>query len=81
MSYWAHKLSKNKSIEIEWFILNKNVGHKIFEFILTWSIKQDHAGFNFLFSIFHLFYFSFMIYDIRHWDYENKTWKNHEDVV
>jgi hypothetical protein len=46
-----------------------------FRLSLEWTSRRDHAGIEFIFSIFKLFWFSMSIYDSRHWDFENNTWK------
>jgi len=45
----------------------------IFHFQFSWSKKTDHAGFIFDLTIFG-FSIMFIIYDNRHWDYDNNTW-------
>ena len=42
-------------------------------FELSYSINQDHAGFNIELGLAG-YSVSFSVYDNRHWDWENKTW-------
>jgi hypothetical protein len=45
-----------------------------FDFRLSWSTKQDHAGITFIFSIYKLFWLSLSVCDSRHWDHKNNKW-------
>jgi len=65
-------LSKNKSFEYQ---LERKFATQPFEFSLSWTTKQDHAGISFTFSIYKLFWISLRIYDHRHWDCENGRWE------
>lgn len=49
-----------------WFLLH-----------LDWSRNTDHAGLNFEICLFG-YSIESKIYDTRHWDYENNTWKKNE---
>jgi hypothetical protein len=61
----------NKYWELQISLFENNPD--IFNFVLNWSRKCDHAGFEFRVEILP-FYFSFKIYDNRHWDFENDNW-------
>lgn len=45
---------------------------------LIWFTKQDHADKGISFGINNLFWCSLIIYDSRHWDYDNNCWKKYE---
>lgn len=45
-----------------------------FDIKLSWTMKCDHAGFDFYIEIWS-FMFNFKIYDNRHWDYDNDQWE------
>jgi len=45
-----------------------------FNFKISWTRKEDHAGFQILIEIFN-FMFDFNIYDSRHWDYDTNTYE------
>jgi hypothetical protein len=45
----------------------------IFGCYFKWTRNADHAGVQISVTLF-CFEFSFEIYDIRHWDYDNGTW-------
>ena len=68
------KLSKNKSLEIQ-LDLFSNDDWKLFNFLISCSLKGDHAGFEIDISICKLFAFIFNIYDHRHWDWEKDRWE------
>lgn len=71
-----HKqLSKNKSIETQVSLFDSDMYSDIFELHIGWTIKHDHAGFRFIFSIYKFIFIQVMIYDHRHWDYHNNTWE------
>ena len=46
-----------------------------FELSLTWTSRCDHAGIDFVFSVYKLFWICFSIFDNRHWDFNNECWK------
>ena len=64
------KLTKIKSWEFE--ILKVN---SLFNLVLQYTIRTDHAGLRFEFGIFG-YELGFTIYDIRHWNHINNCWKN-----
>lgn len=68
------QITTNKFLEIQCNLFDHLSRNNIFEFNLTWTIKQDHAGPNFTVIIFGVIYFHIMIYDNRHWDWENNKW-------
>jgi len=57
------------------FYFKLNILGEIFDFDLMFNKNTDHAGVKFNLTIFG-FNISFMIYDCRHWDYENNKWCN-----
>ena len=59
---------KNKFIELECY----KHGH-IFSFMLNWSIRQDHAGFDIELGLFG-YNVHFNFYDNRHWNNEEGRW-------
>jgi hypothetical protein len=73
-------LSKNKSLEIQLDLFDKDLSTSYFEFMLTWTRKCDHAGPSFLFSIFRTVFFNIQIYDNRHWDYDNNCWEKYDKI-
>jgi len=64
---FAHSFPGNKGLEIN-FYLNEEA-RSYFSLDLSWTRKEDHAGFTFRFSLWK-FEFEFMIYDGRHWNYD-----------
>ena len=71
------QLTKNKvfQFQLEFDKFNENP----FELTCEYVVKRDHAGFNFMFSIYKLFWFCLGIHDRRHWDYENNAWEEPGD--
>ena len=68
-------VTKNKAWEIEY--CKYSLYWLEFDFLLSFR-GSDHAGPSLLIELFgHSF--SFRIYDIRHWDYENNTWEEHDE--
>ena len=66
------KITKNKHFEIE--VLRHNEWTSWFYFNVALSRRCDHAGFRFGVELLMLaFYFS--VYDIRHWNWEEKRWE------
>lgn len=65
------KLSENKNLEIETFYSNEY----LFRFEFKFAPRgEDHAGAMFLVNIFG-WEIEIRIYDSRHWDYKNESWK------
>ena len=60
--FWEFSIHKDNSILKGWF---------------KFSIREDHAGFNFNFGILG-FGVDFVIYDNRHWDDEKECWEDKE---
>jgi hypothetical protein len=48
------------------------------ELSANYTVKQDHAGFNFTMGFFG-YDIAFTIYDTRHWNYDLKTWEKHSE--
>lgn len=69
------QLSTNKSIEFQFNLFDSDMSPDIFELHIEWTTKQDHAGFGFIFSIYKFIFVQAMIYDHRHWDYDNNRWE------
>jgi len=63
------KLSKNKAWEVEILKVNSFVNFQV-----QYTIRTDHAGLRIELGLFG-YELGFSIYDIRHWDYENRCWK------
>ena len=59
---------KNKFVELECY----KDGH-LLSFMLSWTIRQSHAGFDFEIGLFG-YNFHFNFYDNRHWNYEEGRW-------
>ncbi len=51
--------------------------NSIILFTFNFTIRGDHAGLKFDFGILGLD-INFMIYDNRHWDYDNDCWETYE---
>ena len=69
---WSTKVSKNKSIEIQFGIWEwQNASY--FDFSSRWNQKQDHAGLSLMLELFGA-HFYFQFYDTRHWDDDNDKW-------
>ncbi|PPD54329.1 MAG: hypothetical protein CTY12_03290 [Methylotenera sp.] len=69
------QLTKHKSFELQANLFDSLSTNTIFQFDISWSIKQDHAGPSCTFILFRVLYFHIMIYDHRHWDWENQKWE------
>lgn len=48
----------------------------LLDFSLSWTHRQDHAGFVFSIGLLG-FYGDIHVFDERHWDSENNSWVNH----
>jgi len=68
--FYAKQLTEHKAIEIEGLHYSIKDTCNYFDIRLAWTTRTDHAGFRFHFDLLG-FTFSFEIYDIRHWDYDN----------
>jgi hypothetical protein len=62
----------HKYAEFEVILDNQMVS--LFKFNVSLTQKCDHAGFNLTVCLLGL-EAQFMIYDNRHWDYENNCWQ------
>lgn len=80
MKFWKHgvfiKLSKHKGLETECGF-NKKFWCW-FEFSIRWDKHVDHAGFHFTFELIGI-WFTFSIYDFRHWHNYNNCWVKYKD--
>ena len=74
------KISKNKYIEIQLDLFPEN-DWKLFNIEISQSLKGDHAGFRFEISCYYFFYFSFIVYDCRHWNWEKDRWEEYNDKI
>lgn len=63
------------SLNAERFYLGAD-GCGLAGFDLDWSRKCDHAGVKIYISTF-FWWFTFYVYDCRHWDEENEAWETH----
>ncbi len=64
------KISKN----LAWELGHTFYDGTIVDFDFTISRQEDHAGLDFVLGIL-TYGIHFKIYDTRHWDYENRSWK------
>lgn len=64
------QISANKAWEIE----HTYYSGSLFDVDVSWSIREDHAGFELVIGIFG-YGVHFHIYDTRHWNYETKSWE------
>lgn len=71
------RISENKYFEYQLEGPNSELvpPNDFFEFSVAWTRQRDHAGFDFTFSIYKLFWLNLNIYDCRHWDDETNAWK------
>lgn len=70
------KLSKNKYLELQsgtWKYWS------YFDFCFRWNRRTDHAGLYFMIELFGL-YFTFDVYDSRHWSIEDDCWECYEPI-
>lgn len=74
-TFISFKISKFKAFEYQ---LELDKFYEKTDIYFYRSKKTDHAGIELIFSIKKLFWVMFNIYDIRHWDYDNDCWINHE---
>lgn len=72
-------LAEHKTLEYQ--IETKKFYNDPFEFNISWTTKQDHAGFDFTFSIYKLFWLNLNIKDNRHWNYDQGRWNTEEDDI
>jgi hypothetical protein len=72
------KLTKHKSFEYQ--LEFKRFVDQPFELSLSCTKKQDHAGMEFTFSIYKLFWLNLKVYDKRHWDHDQQMWVSLDDT-
>lgn len=80
---WGNILfSQNKSFEYQLEFGDK-LAKDIFELSFDWTTKRDHAGIDFTFSIYKLFWLNLNIHDSRHWNYKENRWnkENEYDAI
>lgn len=70
-------LYKTKYIELESKVEKESVA--MFDFHLSFTRKQDHAGFQVNLELFELIFLWFSIYDNRHWNYERNDWQVYDN--
>jgi len=63
------KLTKNKFWELEHYIQCAT----LFNFDLSFSVGENHAGFNFEIGLLG-YNIHYKIYDVRHWDHLEHRW-------
>lgn len=68
------RLSKNKNWEIELH----NSPDNLFCLGCDIGFRRSHSGICIWFGLFR-YWFSFEIYDSRHWDYKNNCWESVEE--
>ena len=66
------KISEYKAWELEHTFYDG----MLLDLNLKFTTKGDHAGLNIEFGLLG-YSIHFIIYDTRHWDYENNTWVKH----
>ena len=74
------RIWKHKSFEYQ-FEGPRFMNDDLFEFKLFWNRKRDHAGINFIFGIWKLFWLSLNIHDHRHWNENTNSWQTHDDYM
>lgn len=75
--FWSTQLSKHKFLEIE---ICRQHEWQWFECSIRLNRKIDHAGLQVELEVLGL-WFDFIIYDHRHWDYDNDCWVKYEDTA
>jgi len=73
----AIQIAKNKSFEYQ--IEFDKFHDQPFELSLSWTTKRDHAGIDFTFSIYKLFWLNLNIHDHRHWNHDEDRWEEPGD--
>lgn len=75
---WGNiQISQHKSFEYQIEFDNFN-GHP-FEIHFSWTRFRDHAGIDFTFAIYKLFWLNLNIHDHRHWDDDKNDWEGPGD--
>jgi hypothetical protein len=72
------KLASHKGCEVQFSIWDKKESRYFFSVNVDWSTRMDHAGFSFTVEIYRA-YFSFRIYDSRHWNYKKEKWEVYKE--
>ena len=57
-----------------WELEHTYYSGSLFDIDISWSIREDHAGFEICLGMFG-YGVHFHIYDTRHWDYEKNAWE------
>ena len=71
------RIAKHKSFEYQ---IEFDKWHdKPVQCSLTRRTECDHAGVEFIFSVYKLFWLMFSVYDNRHWDYDKNTYVSDDD--
>ena len=73
LGYVSGRFFKNKAWELEHTFYDGLILDCCFEF----TTRGDHAGLEISLGILG-YAIGFHCYDIRHWNYENKTWMNYD---
>lgn len=78
---WFAQLTKHVFIEIEFqYIPHSEEWYNWIYLGGSLSRKRDHAGFEINIDLYR-FSFHFIIYDHRHWNYDEDRWVNYEDFI
>jgi len=70
---YVKQLTEHKYLEIELNKFSIKDTYSWFKFLIDFSTKRDHAGFQFSLD-FLGFFGNIHIYDHRHWDYDRQDW-------
>jgi hypothetical protein len=70
------RLGKHTAWELE----HNYYSGSFFDFDTSYSIREDHAGFNFTIGIFG-YGVGFRIYDTRHWNYGGNCYEQYKDIT
>lgn len=76
-TWGAVHLTKHKVFEYQFEFTDFN--NQPLKLQFNWTHKQDHAGPEFIFSIYKLFWICFCVYDTRHWNYKTNSWADTVD--
>jgi hypothetical protein len=70
--YKDFSVAKNKAGEIQ---ISSTSPYDLFSITFNCAFRgSDHAGIELTLAVYK-FFFNFMIYDTRHWDFEKGTWE------
>lgn len=75
----AIALTKNKTLSYELNFGREADINSFFKLYFNITRNTDHAGTEFEFAIFNLFWISISFNDNRHWNYEEQRWETYED--